>query len=186
MSIKLVGVDIGFTHTGIVYALAKWESDKIILTPTHVECVHTDRLPIMDDPKALQGYKNFIRCTHVIKELAKHVKGADVIAVELPGGNTQSSRAATALGACVGITASLEVIQDPNTKLIVVKPSTVKKVVKVNGAVEKDECMQWVKDAYPAFSWPKTKRDFEHIADAMLVLEACKQSTTLRNKLTNE
>ena len=34
--------------------------------------------------------------------------------------------------------------------------------------------MNHISGLYPNFDWPKTKRDFEHVADAMLVLEAAK------------
>lgn len=165
---KIIGIDIGFRNTGWVIA----EVDNKVINILDCGCLHTEKnkdkkVKVSEDDAATNQY--------IFSSLLEIISTHQVehIAIELPTSGAKSASAmksmcmAAAVVACVCIASKL-----PYT---FISPNQVKRIVAGEiRKVEKDEVMGWVKNKYGSvYNFPKTKKDYEHIADAVVVLEAC-------------
>lgn len=99
-------------------------------------------------------------------------KNIDKVVAEIPMGS-QNSRAANLGGAIMGIVASVCWVS--GTPLVWVAPNDIKQVVARNELVSKNRIMDWVRENYPSDKYPKIKKEFEHIADSVLVYVFCEK-----------
>lgn len=156
----ILALDVGFSHTGwCVFHNGK---------PVDCGCIHTEknelglpasRFKVSDD--------NVYRARKLASGLADVIEKHKPSAVigELPTGGSKSANAATQMAMAIAIVATL-------THLLGVKtawssPAAGKKALTGLRGAEKDQMMDAVRKLYPEFEWPKTKKQFEHIADAV-------------------
>lgn len=116
---------------------------------------------------------NASEAVKIADKLASICRGHNVekVVAEIPMGS-QNSRAANLGGAIMGIVATVcHVLKIP---LVWVAPNDIKTVVAKKELVSKDMVMDYVREKYP-FKYPKTKKEFEHIADSVLVYVFCEK-----------
>lgn len=161
-------IDPGFAHTGWCVINKQLKTTEIIATG----CIHTTK----DKTARLQSLDNVRRIKIVFNCLLEIIKvhQPKSLAIELPTGGAKSASAIKALAFVTGLVGCLEVTSGLPTKYV--SPMDIKKVI-LNDAtrlinskkVGKDEIMQFVKDCYPNYNFPKYKKDREHICDAVIV-----------------
>lgn len=181
---SVLGIDIGLNHTG-------WSAGRINeggeLVLLNCGCIHAD-------PKLAAKYKGtlmVLKGMSMLDQIQDQLTSLtfDAVAIETPGGNTQSANAAKALGACGVLTAYI--CREFYGKTVLVKPSDVKKCIRPKGPVDKNEIMEYVDKKYYIPDTPRNKqgiyikKDFEHIADSALVLEAAMKTSKLFKGLVN-
>jgi Holliday junction resolvasome RuvABC endonuclease subunit len=175
----VLGIDIGLNSTG-------WSTahiEKGILRPIDCGCINVSSdIPKKYKYKGTQAVMKSYEILKGLEALCSHCSPV-AVAIETPGGNTQSAPAARALGACAALIGF--VLHQFPGKTVLVKPSDVKKCIRQKGKVEKDEIMQYVWNKYVIPNVPTNKEGsyvkskFEHIADSVLVLEAALKTSKL-------
>lgn len=105
---------------------------------------------------------------HIAEELFVLIRKYNInkVVAEIPMGS-QNSRAANLGGAIMGIVATACWARE--VPLVWVTPNDIKQVVARKELVSKDRIMEWVRENCPFDKYPKTKKEFEHIADSVLV-----------------
>jgi len=116
---------------------------------------------------------NASEAAKIANNLANIFRGCQIdrVVAEIPMGS-QNSRAANLGGAIMGIVATACCIL--HVPLTWVAPNDIKTVVAKKELVSKDMVMDYVRENYP-FKYPKTKKEFEHIADSVLVYVFCEK-----------
>lgn len=107
--------------------------------------------------------------------------GVDLAFVEIPVGS-QTARAMTSYGICIGLLASI------NVPLIQVTPSEVKVAATGNKNATKKEMIEWAVNSYPSAPWLTHKRNNhfkitdknEHLADAVAAIHAGAKTDTFK------
>jgi len=153
----IIGIDPGFTATGV--AIYNMETRKI----EQVGCVKTK--PSSKKGKILVANDDLARATVIVRYLSLVIKNyPGILAIELPHGGAQSSRAARTLGIVTGLLAGIEAISKPSLDYFT--PGDIKKVIcnKVNAS--KQEVEKGVLDYFKEDVYSKVKNEREHQIDA--------------------
>jgi Holliday junction resolvasome RuvABC endonuclease subunit len=162
----ILGIDIGFRNTGWVIA----ELKGVDLTVATCGCIHTEK----SKEKKFRVSEDDAKTNQIIyRELLTIIKNnkVDKIAIELPHTGAKSAAAMKSMSMASAVAAC--VCESSGLPYIYITPNEVKRVIAGEiRKVEKDEIMEWVQKKYNTTVFPKAKKDFEHIADALVVLEA--------------
>jgi Holliday junction resolvasome RuvABC endonuclease subunit len=119
------------------------------------------------------------RCTKFAAELKAIIQEHKIKAVvgELPSGS-QSAVAAKMLGGATGVVVAVTTCFDLPVEWISEGDS--KKAALGKRTAKKEEVMDWARNVFPGYSFPKTKKGFEHIADALMAYCGLKEGILIR------
>lgn len=166
--IKILGIDPSLRNLGL--AIAEYHNNT--LTITHTVLASTKPYKTNKTPQNILDLQSAKQLYNVLQS---NLEGINIICVELPTGS-QSSRANTSYGICIGLIASITEIP-----VIVVKPSEVKKIVG-NITTSKKDIIEWVINKHPEAVLPKSLKK-EHICDAIVAIYAGIQTKTFEDYL---
>lgn len=168
----VLGVDIGINNTGWTIAEINKSNELVFMDSG---CFRVS--PDISKKFKYKGTQLVMKGVQMLDQLqCLFDYDFDAVAIETPGGNTQSASAAKALGACGVLVA--EILRHNRGKTVLVKPGDVKKCIKPKGKVEKNEVMEYVWHKYDIPNVPRNSQNvyikayYEHIADSAVVLEA--------------
>lgn len=124
------------------------------------------------------------RATEIYEGMTDFLTGVDIAFVEIPIGS-QTSRAMTSYGICIGLLASAKV------PLIQVTPAEVKLAATGNKNATKQQMIDWATDTFPDAPWFSHKRGGhthysgknEHVADALAAIFAGARTDTFQQLL---
>jgi len=169
----LIGVDLGFRHTGLVAASPSKEVVYGYEILGHT-CVHTQKA---DKKLGLYVAQDDVsQCQLMFAGVMKFIKEYDPkgVVAELPSAGAKGARANRGMGIATGVIGS--VASALNLPFVWVTPADSKVVLCGLRNASKDDMMNKVKQMYPDAGWPKVKNEFEHIADAVGALMVAKKS----------
>lgn len=179
-TIRIVGLDPSMSNFGVAVGALDIHSGKVTF----------DRLELAQtkggDKKQVRVNSDDLRRAHEIWEMVKPIiDEAQLVFCELPVGS-QSSRAQTSYGICIGVLACID------KPLIQVTPIEIKKFVAGKQTTSKDEIIQWAMAKHPEAPWltRKVKGEIavvnknEHLADAIAAVHTGMQTDQFR-QLTN-
>jgi Holliday junction resolvasome RuvABC endonuclease subunit len=151
----LLSLDIGFRATGwTVFKGGQPQACGVIFTnPAKGKGVRTS-----DD--------NAARAAQIALGLTNVVKAHGVLGVvgEMPSGGAQSAKAMSQMALATGtVAATFAVLGLP---VEWAQPQDVKLAVCGTRSATKDEIMETIRERFAPFTFPKTKAEFEHIADS--------------------
>lgn len=167
--IKILGIDPSMNNFG--YAAATYDLDTGQLEYLGI------RLNSPDKPKAKKSVRqnstDLVLAKNQYTSLQKSTEWPDIICVEIPVGS-QTSRAMTSYGLCIGVLASI------NKPMIQVTPTEVKVAATGNKSATKREMINWAFSQNSSLKWltRTTNGDNilidknEHMADAMAAIKA--------------
>lgn len=168
MDIKVVGLDPSLCNFGI--AVAQYKNKTI-----HMDSVHVIQPAIPTGKSIRVNTKDLYRAHQLFEGVYPIVKNANAVFVEVPVGS-QTSRAQTSYGICVGILASLRALDIP---IYEVTPIEVKMASVGNKTASKEAMIAWATSNYPNINWPIDKRSkditaskAEHMSDAIAAIHA--------------
>lgn len=161
MKLNLVGLDPSLSNWGVSLATYNTQTQHLDIHSGFVIKTRPSKT------KQSKNKQDLERALQLYQGLFTVISKATVWTAELPTGS-QSSRAMTSYGICLGVVASLKT---HNPSLITFNPLDVKKQVGSFSA-SKDEVIAWVLANYPNVkTWlPKAKNQAEHICDSIVVL----------------
>lgn len=179
----VVGMDLGFAHTGYVFAT--------------VDTLEIFRAGCIDNPplknRASGSYvadEDVLRCEYMAQEISKIFdEKPSLMAIEIPTGGSKSSRAARCMALITGVIATLNVIHD--VPVLWVQPSDTKalvpqEVAKLYPKATKPQVQHIVKDRFPELNPEEyTVGHFEHIADAAGALMVTKDTALMKMLRSN-
>jgi len=176
----ILGVDIGAKNTG--WSLANLTTSGLAIVDCG--CIHVEK-----KEAHYKGTEKVLEAAEMISRISSTLFRDNIkaIAIETPGGNTQSASAAKALGACSVLVGHLYNFY--TTRTVLVTPIAVKKIIKDKGPVTKHEVINYVINKYDVKNAPRKNggdyllKSFEHIADSIVVLEAALRSSTLFKRI---
>lgn len=162
---KVVGIDAGFVHTGIsifnvINGKLQFHSCKSIGTE---KAGKKKQVRVADDDSD--------RVMKLIIDLDKFLTDNGVDAndvycvIELPTGGAQGARANRTMGIITGAIVTFVTLK--NIPVEYVSPNDVKIAVTGKKTASKDEIMDRIRKMLSKYSLPKTKTEFEHIADSI-------------------
>lgn len=179
-SIKIVGLDPSMSNFGV--AIGELDVHSLKVTVTRLELAQTKAA----DKKQVRVNSDDLRRAHEIWSLIKPlIDEAALVFCELPVGS-QSSRAQTSYGLCLGILACID------KPLIQVTPTEIKKFVAGKLTTSKDEIIEWAMEKHPEAPWIKRTvkgestivAKNEHLADAVAAIHTGMTTDQFR-QLTN-
>lgn len=165
----LLCLDIGFRNTGWVL-FGKG-------SPRHWGCVRTAKT----DRKIIRVSDDNAYCAQFIARALKGIVddyGCDGVIGELPTSGSKGARPANQMGIALGVVASLVGVMSLPVEWVT--PTDVKKAAVGKRNASKEEVMDAVRRKFPKCGFPKTKAEFEHIADACGAYLASEGSTLVK------
>lgn len=168
-TITVAGLDPSLSNFGMVKGSLDLESG--ILTVTQIQLIETK--PESKNKTVRKNSIDLERSRKLYKELTEFIKDVDLVCVEIPVGS-QSARAMTSYGICIGLLASIDL------PLIQVTPTEVKLAATNSKTASKAEMINWAVLNYPEAQWLTVTRkgitNFvdknEHMADALAAIVA--------------
>jgi len=170
----IIGIDLGFSATGIV--ALDTDTDQIIMGQT----VRT---------KPEKGKRHYVadddlrRC----RELARGIVGAVndcylkgspfILAVEVPHGGAQGARSNRCMGMVTGVLGAL--VETNLWPVEYYQPQECKKAATGRMSASKIEVEQRVRKRWPGHTWPKTKAVREHQIDAAAAIMCALDNSNL-------
>lgn len=170
MLLQVVGLDPSMSNFGMVKGNLNLEDGTLVLT---------DRMVI--ETKSNTANKKVVRKNSddlersklIYTELTRFLKGVDLVFVEIPVGS-QTARAMTSYGICIGVLSSITL------PMIQVTPLEVKKAAVGKKTATKKEMIAWATSEYPELDWYTRKLKGEsvftgineHVADAVATIHA--------------
>lgn len=171
-TINVVGLDPSLRNWGIAQGTYDLDKDKLIIK--NIEVIN----PVLPTGKQVrQNSSDVIASTQLFKQSLDAVSNSQFTFAEVPVGS-QSSRAQTSYGICVGIIGSLKASGFP---ILEVTPTEVKMATVGLKTATKDQMIQWAMKAHPEANWPTYTRKgaslvsetkAEHMADAIASIYA--------------
>ena len=169
----IVGLDLGFRHTGLVvaepdhspagYHLINWA------------CFHTSNegakkhglyVAVDDIQECKRIYRGVIDVINDVK--------ATALVAETPSGGAKGARAARAMGIVTGVVAAIS--EQAGIPSVWVQPHQSKMQVGGKKNASKEEMEEAVFKIWPDFKWPKLEKELEHVCDAAAALVVAKSS----------
>lgn len=170
--LKVLGMDPSLNNWGLAHGLLDMVTG--ILTIQNIDVIQ------VDPPKGKQVRQNS-KDLYVSQELFSKAyqatEGSQITFAEVPVGS-QSARAMTSYGVCIGVLGSLRGIGRPFFELT---PTEVKLASVGHKTATKKEMIQWAMDVHPEANWPIYKKNgeflvseakAEHMADAIAAIYA--------------
>ncbi|UNH40953.1 hypothetical protein [Moellerella wisconsensis] len=166
--IKVAGVDPSMSNFGIVFGEIDIETNKVI-SINRMELAQTSS---GDTKKSVRVNSDDLRRASEIWKKAKPIiQQAQLVFCELPVGS-QSSRAQTSYGICIGVLACID------KPLIQVTPIEIKQFVAGKKTTSKEEIIEWATSKHPEAPWITRKEKGEmkfankneHLADAVAAI----------------
>ena len=163
----IVGLDLGFRHTGVVAARP---------SPFGVGYDIVDFLCINTQPEHKKrgtyvSHDDIRSCQEMTRDLGAFINKVgkvSCIIAEMPPGGGKGARAVRAMGIATGMLAAIVEMQGYPAHWVM--PDESKKLVGGKKNASKEEMMDAVRGMFPDVVWPKAKCTFEHIADAVAAL----------------
>ncbi|EPG3568368.1 hypothetical protein ON011_003302 [Providencia rettgeri] len=165
--IKIAGLDPSLSNFGIVFGELDITTNKIV------------KIESMDLAQTEAGNKKTVRvnsddlrrASEIWKKAKPIIEQAQLVFCELPVGS-QSSRAQTSYGICIGVLACID------KPLIQVTPIEIKQYVADKKTTSKEEIINWAYERHPEAPWLKRKEKGveklvnknEHLADAIAAI----------------
>jgi len=181
----LMGIDIGFTHTGWVVARATGHGNYELL---RLGCIVT--VPIGKKGAVRVADSDVERSKTIYRELSAVAwkYGVSGFVFEVPHGGAQSARAARSLGLATGILACLaeEFGAEANVPSEYVTPQANKRSFCGRTNASKQEMMARAVELWPDAKWPRAKDQLEHVADAAGCLWAVRNGDLYRRLAMDE
>ncbi|MGJ0628235.1 hypothetical protein [Xenorhabdus bovienii] len=166
--IKIAGLDPSMSNFGIVFG----ELDITTNTVVKIERMELAQTSASNTKKSVRVNSDDLRRANEIWKKAKPIiDQAQLIFCELPVGS-QSSRAQTSYGICIGVLACID------KPLIQVTPIEIKKFVADKKTTSKEEIIEWAIAKHPEAPWITRKEKGEvkfankneHLADAVAAI----------------
>lgn len=192
-TIKVVGLDVALTHTGIAKGL--YDTDTGAFSIEQVTMVVTENQ--RGKAKIVrQNSDDLRRCQEIFGALVLHCRGAEAVFSEVPTG-AQSARAALSFGMVIGLLSGLTAMPGFSASFIQVLPQEVKLAIPGGSkTTSKEEIVHWAAETWPGAGWKqdakgkflipglgKLTADNEHMADAVAAINAGVRTPEFRNLL---
>lgn len=171
-TILVVGQDPSLRNWGL--AVGSWNLEQQKLTILNLSIVN----PVLSTAKQMrQNSLDLESSFQLYKGAVTAAKGAHAVFVEVPVGS-QSARAMTSYGICVGV---LGALRANGTPFFEVTPNEVKLAGFGKKTASKQEMIEWAVGKHPEANWPTFKRQgstivseakAEHMADAVAAIYA--------------
>jgi len=176
----MLGIDIGFTHTGWVAATPTGQGNYEIV---RLGCIVT--VPIGKKGAVRVADSDVERCKTIYRELMRIIWRENVhgLVFEVPHGGAQSARAARALGLATGILACVAEQAGGEGMLPseYVTPQANKREFCGRNNASKEQMIARAVELWPsAPPWPRAKGQLEHVADAAGCLYAVRNGDLYR------
>lgn len=179
MQIQVCGFDPSLTHWGI--AKATLDLDTAELSTPYLCVINPEDLK---GKQVRNNSKDLYRAEQLAKAAFEYAQESSVVFVEVPHGS-QSARAMTSYGVCIGILAALRA---KGVSIIEVTATENKQVFTGDKNATKDQMINQAVLYYPDANWPRHQRDgkagktawksgdlknvAEHMADAIAAIHA--------------
>jgi len=175
MAKVLIGLDPGFANSGMVVGIPHKHGFDVL------DCRHFDT-----DNTAQKKQKLYVaeadmqRVIEMVEAVDDFITRCRArwnfggLIVELPTAGAKSARAGRALALTTGWVGAL--VKLKSLPVEYVTPSSVKQIVTGTNKATKEQIMAYVELNYPGFSWPAQVGQFEHIADAVVAIEAARNT----------
>ena len=172
MKIRVCGQDPSLRNWGVSIGTYDTDTGKVVIE--EVDVINPE-LPT--GKQVRQNSLDLESAKQLCAAALSAAKGAQAIFVEVPAGS-QSARAATAYGICVGVLGALRATGIP---FFEVTPTEVKMASAGKKTATKLEMIQWAMNQHPEANWPKYKQNgvvkvseakAEHMADATAAIYA--------------
>ena len=167
MPIQVVGFDPSLRNWGIAKGVIEVQENCLVIQQLQVTT------PVLSKAKQIrQNSQDLESARQLYEEAYAFAKEAQAIFVEVPVGS-QSARAMTSYGICVGILGSLRASGIP---FFEVTPTEVKKATCGKVTASKHEMITWAMNNHPEAPWPMYQQNgkmlvseakAEHMADAI-------------------
>lgn len=184
MELIVVGQDPSLRHWGLSRGIYNTVTQKVTLT--YVGVIE----PTLSKNKQVRQNSLDLEAAKQLYAGARSAaQGAQAIFIEVPVGS-QSARAMTSYGICVGVIGSMRAMGIP---LFEVTPTEVKTAGHGSASASKQEMIQWALNKHPEANWPKymqkgellvTNSKAEHQADATAAIYAGIASNQFQQYLT--
>lgn len=160
--ITLLALDPALANTGLAVFEICLETETFEVTA--IDLIETQ---VSKTKTVRKNSEDLERARHIYKSLINYVHQADVLAVEIPVGS-QTARAMTSYGICIGILSSID-------KPLIQLTATQVKKVSGNSSASKKQMIEYAHSQFPELKWLTVKRKGlvslvdknEHIADAI-------------------
>jgi Holliday junction resolvasome RuvABC endonuclease subunit len=171
----LIGLDPGFANSGMVVGAPMPHGFEVF------EYMHHDT-----DNTAQKKQKLYVaeadmqRVIEMVEAVDKFIEKCrrdyrvGGLIVELPSAGAKSSRAGRALALSTGWLGAF--VKLKNMPVEYIRPSEVKQIVTGTNKATKEQVMAYVRTNYPGIKWPDTIGAFEHVADAVVTIEAARNT----------
>jgi len=169
---KVVGFDPSLSNWGI--AVGTLDVQTKAVTITFLDVIKTAPTK---EKSVRKNSTDLDRAELLVKGALGVLKGAQAVFVEVPVGS-QTARAMTSYGVCVGILAAFRAAGKP---FFIISPDEVKKVTGGKSTASKADMIKWAMDKHPEANWPMQSRlgvikvvagEAEHMADAVACIHA--------------
>lgn len=168
IELNLVGHDPSLRHWGI--AVGTYTIETASLKIDHIAVIE----PVLSKAKQIRQNSLDVEASmQLFKEAMRYSRDVDAVFAEVPVGS-QSSRAMTSYGVCVGVLGSLKGIGIP---IIEITPTQVKVNATGSKTATKEEMIAWALAKHPEANWPMHAKKVsaakaEHMADAIACIYA--------------
>ncbi|MDC9581922.1 hypothetical protein PSI15_10150 [Xenorhabdus sp. PR6a] len=175
--IKIAGIDPSMSNFGVVFGELDITTNQIVKIE-RMELVQTES----GDKKSVRVNSDDLRrASEIWKKVKPIIDQAQLVFCELPIGS-QSSRAQTSYGICIGVLACID------KPLIQITPIEIKQFVANKKTTTKEEIIEWAVGKHPEAPWLRRKEKGvvklvnknEHLADAVAAIHAGIQTDQYR------
>lgn len=188
----MLGLDLGFAHTGMV--LARVTTDLLGYEILETKATHTGEY-IFSKLKKHGGElgmteANIERAGHLYLGLKDFIAGRKIsmLVAEVPGGGAQSAAAARGMALANGVLGVVVKMME-GCPFVPIDQAQTKKMLTGAKDASKKSVENVIRGYFPDYAWPKLKKDAEHVFDAAGAMIVAKQShhyVNLVNRLKGE
>ena len=169
MAITVVGLDPSLRNLGMAKGQLCLDTGEFKLTDLSLVSTSVDK----KNKVVRKNSEDLWRARKLYTALQEFIAGIDLVCVEIPVGS-QTARAMTSYGVCIGLLASVKI------PMIEVTPLEVKTTTVGSKTATKKDMIDWAVKNYPYGDWLTTKQKGkinlvaknEHLADAVASIYA--------------
>lgn len=166
--IKVMGFDPSLRNWGIAHGTYSVDCGILINKVQIIQTTVDKSKQVRQNSKDMDSAFQLFQFAYAVADKV------DAVFVEVPVGS-QTARAMTSYGICVGVLGSLRSLGIP---IYEVTPTEVKVLTVGTKTASKEEMIQWAYNKYPDINWPKSGSNSlvaakaEHMADAIGAIHA--------------
>lgn len=162
----IVAIDLSFRNAGALTA-----------RPAHtkvgyelLDCANIKTAKASKKKNLFVAQDDVLESQKLYAGLLAYIQNADptLCVAEMPTAGAKGARANRCMGMATGVAAALVVVT--GLPFVWVIPEDSKNIFCGKKNASKPEMMAKAQELWPEFTWPKTKGDFEHVADAAAAL----------------